>query len=127
MATRRDTLARTRRQFDLLADYPVEEFGFPPRGGAGGVGGEVPPFGFAQILSAAGTSPPYLYSAQVVTATASGFSAPSGADFDLRNVEESGASGSGVHPLPADSIVMYWLDAASGRYFCNASFYRGTY
>jgi len=83
---------------------------------------------YAQIESAIGTTPPFLYTARDVAANGSGgFGAPAGVDFDLYNLAEIGAGNSGVHAIPNGTIVAYWQDDVTGERFFDRSFYRGTF
>jgi hypothetical protein len=93
-------------------------------------GGEVSSaaLAYATIESSIGTTPPFVYTAANVAPLGSGaFDAPAGNDFDLYNLSEIGAGGTGVHAVANGSIVAYWQDAATGDRFFDRSFYRGTF
>jgi hypothetical protein len=93
-------------------------------------GGEVSSaaLAYATIESSIGTSPPFVYTARNVAPLGNGtFDAPAGNDFDLYNLSEIGAGGTGVHAVANGSIVAYWQDAATGDRFFDRSFYRGTF
>lgn len=117
----------------LLWVEPINERANPPVawalirfGGGGGASGAT--LAYAKIESSIGTTPPFIYTARVVTPSGGGaFGAPSGTDFDLHNLAEIGAGGTGVHAVPAGSIVAYWQDAGTGDRYFDRSFYRGTF
>jgi len=98
--------------------------------GGGGAGAEL----LCRILSKAGMSAPYLYSAEQVehdggtTFNSDDYVAlPGGIAMsgNLVNLAEVGASGLGVLWLPVGAVVPF---RAMGTRFCtNTSFYRGTY
>jgi hypothetical protein len=113
---RRLTLRSQRRRQPVIA------------GGGGGGGGPTLTGYFAQIDSHIGTTPPYTYTGRSVDPAGGGaFGTPAGADFELYNTAEIGISGSGVAPIPAGSIVLFYVDDTTGDRFFDRSFYRGTY
>jgi len=92
-----------------------------PVGGAGGS-----PTTYARISARAGTSAPWLYSAEVVvrvgnTRTATGQTL----SWNLRNLAEEGPSGTGGNPMEVGDIVAFWPDGDG--YACERSPTKGTY
>lgn len=93
-------------------------------GGGGGGGAAARALG--EIVTVAGTSPPYLYTLRAVAPTGqTAFGDPTGPDVDVANLYECGPLGAGAHAVPVGTVVEYW--AVGGFYFFDTSHYRGTY
>ncbi len=96
--------------------------------GGGGGGGSSVAVMFAEVQSASGTTPPYLYALRQVTHQGGySFGAPYGLEIpEAYNLSEIGSSGTGVAPIPVGDIVMFW-PTGSGGYVFDRHWYRGTY
>ncbi len=94
----------------------------------GGGGGSSVAVMFAEVQSASGTTPPFLYALRQVTHLgAYNFGAPYGQEIpEAYNLSEIGSSGTGVAPIPVGDIVMFW-PTGSGGYVFDRHWYRGTY